>query len=374
MKPVVSREADAPVPGSGGNDKGSRSSHIRRSLDGSAEWLKTLRGSSPTDIVPIERLANPMRASFDQSRMVSNTPTAHRLTFWQAFGLLGPPMLLFLFISIVWTGWLIIMTLAPNETANYLMNTGGYDDGQFWLLVDQDTGIKFARIVGLGLIEVGYLYILVKMLVWRTAPAPFTAKTGGIRKASIEDKKWAPPAQRKQMSISEFWQELTGINGSYRKCWNLTHKLVDLISQFVLLSNYLEKGFPELHSALTEILVDSIFDLVATIVYPILVLIYCYHNFHFDHNVFRIYTQVLPPGSFEIIARLFADPAQVELFRINYNSLRDQTPLLLVIHLLMNLSFWHRFMGVIEEMMRTNRSTRRNSASICTLRNPEFSN
>eukprot|EP00644_Phytophthora_capsici_P007102 jgi/Phyca11/112377/e_gw1.22.629.1 len=126
--------------------------------------------------------------------MVSNTPTAHRLTFWQAFGLLGPPMLLFLFISIVWTGWLIIMTLAPNETANYLMNTGGYDDGQFWLLVDQDTGIKFARIVGLGLIEVGYLYILVKML-------------------------WAPPAQRKQMSISEFWQELTGINGSYRKCW-----------------------------------------------------------------------------------------------------------------------------------------------------------
>ncbi|KAL3657656.1 hypothetical protein V7S43_017458 [Phytophthora oleae] len=379
MKPAVSPEADVPVPEPGVDDTGSRSSHIRRTLDGSAEWLKTLRGPSPSDIVPLERLSNPMRASFDQPRIVSNTPTAHRLSFWQAFGLLGLPMLLFLFISIAWTAWLIIMTLAPNETANYLMNTGDYDDGQFWLLVDQDAGIKFARMFGLMLVEVGYLHILVKMLVWRTVPAPFAAKAGGIRKASIEDKKCVLPAHRKRMTIPEFWQELTGINGSYRKYWNLTHKVADLTSQFVLLSNYLEKGFPgvlvygwaafiscnclscvqnillDRYSALIEILVDSIFDLIATIVYPLLVLIYCYYNFHFDHNVFRTYTQVLPPGSFEIIARLFADPAQVELFRINFNSLRDQTPLLLVIHLLMNLSFWHRFKGIIEVMVRTNR-------------------
>ncbi|KAG2927111.1 hypothetical protein PC115_g7654 [Phytophthora cactorum] len=152
---------------------------------------------------------------------------------------------------------------------------------------------------------------------------------------------------------------MAGINGSYRKFWNLAHKTADLITQSVLLSNYLEQGFPdelvygwavfissnclscvlnvlfEKHSALTEILVDSIFDLIATIVFPILILMYCYHNFQFDHNVFH--------------------PAQVELFRVNFNSLRDQTPLLFVIHLLMNLSFWHRFKGVTEVMMRTNR-------------------
>ncbi|KAG3254659.1 hypothetical protein PI124_g776 [Phytophthora idaei] len=260
-------------------------------------------------------------------------------------------MLLFLLMSIVWTAWLIVLTLAPNETANFLMSTGDYDDGQFWLLAEQEIGIKFARIVGLMLAEVGYLHIMVKMLVWRTVPAPSAPKVGRIRKASIEDKKF----------------------------WNVAHKTADLITQSVLLSNYLEQGFPdelvyswavfispnclscvlnvlfEKHSALTEILVDSIFDLIVTIVFPILILMYCYHNFQFDHNVFRTYVQVLPLGSFEIIARLFADPAQVELFRVNFNSLRDQTPLLLVIHLLMNLSFWYRFKGVTEVMMRTNR-------------------
>lgn len=101
--------------------------------------------------------------------------------------------------------------------------------------------------------------------------------------------------------------------------------------------------------------VRNSFDLIATIVYPILVLVYCYYNFQFDHEVFRTYVQVLPAGSFEIIARLFADPAEVELFRVNFNSLRDQTPLLLVIHLLMNWSFWHRFKAVVEVLVRTNR-------------------
>ncbi|KAE9045497.1 hypothetical protein PR001_g4948 [Phytophthora rubi] len=320
-----------------------------------------------------------MSASFVRPRKVPNSPTAHRLTFWQAFGLLGIPMLLFLLISIVWTAWLIIMTLAPNETANYLMNTGDYDDGQFWLLLDQDIGIKLVRIFGLSAIEVGYFHILVKMLFWRTIPAPIAAKVGGIRRANTEDKKSAVLVRRKSNNLTKFWEELTEINGTYRKIWNLVHKVADLTTQVVLLSNYLEKGFPDVlvygwaafisanclscvhnilldkHSALAEILVDSIFDLIATIVYPILVLVYCYDNFQFDHDVFRTYVEVLPPGSFEIIARLFADPAEVELFRVNFNSLRDQTPLLLLIHLLMNWSFLNRFKAVVEVLVRTNR-------------------
>ncbi|KAG6577843.1 uncharacterized protein IUM83_16792 [Phytophthora cinnamomi] len=252
-----------------------------------------------------------MSASFDRPRKVSNTPTAYGLSFWQAFGLLGIPMLLFLFISIVWTAWLIVMTLAPNETANYLMNTGDYDDGQFWLLLDQEIGIKLVRIFGLSVVEVGYFHILVKMLVWRTTPAPFAAKAGAVRKASVEGKKGTVAVRWKSTTASEFWEELTGINGSYRKFWNLMHKIADLTTQIVLLGNYLEKGFPDVlvygwaafisanclscvhnillnkHTALAEILADSIFDLIATIVYPILVLIYCYYNFHFDRKVFR---------------------------------------------------------------------------------------
>ncbi|KAG6958941.1 hypothetical protein JG687_00009066 [Phytophthora cactorum] len=128
-------------------------------------------------------------------------------------------MLLFLLMSIVWTAWLIVLTLAPNETANFLMSTGDYDDGQFWLLAEQEIGIKFARIVGLMLAEVGYLHIMVKMLVWRTVPAPSAAKVGRIRKASIEDKKVILPTRRRSITLEGFLYELTGINGSYRKFW-----------------------------------------------------------------------------------------------------------------------------------------------------------
>ncbi|KAF1794893.1 hypothetical protein GQ600_12141 [Phytophthora cactorum] len=117
-------------------------------------------------------------------------------------------MLLFLLMSIVWTAWLIILTLAPNETANFLMNTGDYYDGQFWLLAEQEIGIKFARIVGLMLAEVGYLHIMVKMLVWRTVPAPSAAKVGRIRKASIEDKKVILPTRRRSITLEGFLYEL----------------------------------------------------------------------------------------------------------------------------------------------------------------------
>ncbi|KAI9990040.1 hypothetical protein PInf_020346 [Phytophthora infestans] len=348
-----------------------------KQLERSRSKFKRFAVKYEREIEQRDRRIEELQSSSHASEGV-NKSSSQRLSFWQVFGVFGIPMLLFLVMSILWTAWLIILTLAPNETANYLMHTGDYDDGHFWLLAEQELWIKLSRIAGLVLAVVGYLHIMVKMLVCRTVPASFAVKTGGIRKASIENKKVVLPTRRRSITLEGVWNELTGINGSYRKFWNLAHKTADLITQFILLSSHLEQGFPNTlvygwaafiscnclscvlnillskFSALTEILVDSMFDLIATIVYPVFTLIYCYHNFQFDHEVFRTYVQVLPPGSFEIIARLFADPAQVELFRVNFNSLRDQTPLLLVIHLLMNLSFWHRFKGVTEVMMRTN--------------------
>ncbi|KAE8987494.1 hypothetical protein PF005_g20444 [Phytophthora fragariae] len=276
-----------------------------------------------------------MSASFVRPRKVPNSPTAHRLTFWQAFGLLGIPMLLFLLISIVWTAWLIIMTLAPNETATYLMNTGDYDDGQFWLLLDQDIGIKLVRIFGLSAIEVGYFHILVKMLFWRTIPAPIAAKVGGIRRANTEDKKSAVLVRRKSNNLTKFWEELTEINGTYRKIWNLVHKVADLTTQVVLLSNYLEKGFP-------DVLVDGWAAFISANCLS------CVHNILLDKH------SALAEILVDSISTTMCS-AQVELFRVNFNSPRDQTPLLLLIHLLMNWSFLNRFKAVVEVLVRTNR-------------------
>ncbi|GMF35120.1 unnamed protein product [Phytophthora lilii] len=225
LMPVNCNQTSSYYANSNWSDLGANSSDSQRSMNA--------KSSSPNDIVPLDQLSNLMSVSFHRPKQVSNPSTVHRLSFWQAFGLLGIPMVLFLFVSIAWTAWLVIMTLAPNETANYLMNTGEYDDGQFWLLVEQDAGLKFARVSGLFLVEVGYLHLAVTMLVCRTVSTPFAPRAGGVRKASIEDNKITAPTRRESVALAGFWRELTGINGSYRKYWVrwicIRHKMIAII-------------------------------------------------------------------------------------------------------------------------------------------------
>ncbi|TYZ65272.1 hypothetical protein PybrP1_013052 [[Pythium] brassicae (nom. inval.)] len=75
-----------------------------------------------------------------------------------------------------------------------------------------------------------------------------------------------------------------------------------------------------------------------------------YYNFHFDRKVFRATLALSPPGSFERHARMSADPAQVTLFLINFNSLRIQSVLGFLIRIGMNLTFAYRLKRIIEVM------------------------
>ncbi|KAH7480026.1 uncharacterized protein KRP23_6809 [Phytophthora ramorum] len=106
-------------------------------------------------------------------------------------------------------------------------------------------------------------------------------------------------------------------------------------------------------SALNEILVDSLFDMFAAVLYPILVLFYSANSFDFDRELFSINVEVLPAGSFECNARLFADPAERALFITSLNSLRILTFADLVLRLSMNFSFCLRFITVINLMVET---------------------
>jgi hypothetical protein len=89
------------------------------------------------------------------------------------------------------------------------------------------------------------------------------------------------------------------------------------------------------------------FDLAAAVLYPIAVLLYCYYNFSFDREVYLVNAEILPPGNFERYARMLADPAEVALFLINFNSLRIGGALDFALGIGMNLSFCYRFVRVI---------------------------
>jgi hypothetical protein len=94
-------------------------------------------------------------------------------------------------------------------------------------------------------------------------------------------------------------------------------------------------------------------------VYPILVLVYCYCTFNFDHAVFKTYLEKLPPSSFEHQARVFADPAEVALFRLSFDSLRIHTLLELALRIGMNLSFCYRFKRIGDDLVSSQHRTKR---------------
>ncbi|RLN70304.1 hypothetical protein BBJ28_00015638, partial [Nothophytophthora sp. Chile5] len=196
-----------------------------------------------------------------------------RLTFYQAFGVLGVPLLALLLISITWTTWLIWLTLAPNQAANFLMHTGDYDNGQFWLIVERGAVIKWLSTAGFVLVDACYVVVLVKVLAFRRLAA---------RTSEGKDESRASRA----------------------------------------------------------------FDFVAAVLYPIGVLGYCYSHFNFDRAVYLVNAEVLADGNFERFARMLADPAEVALFLLNFDSLRIQGALDFTLIIGMNLSFCYRFSRV----------------------------
>lgn len=82
--------------------------------------------------------------------------------------------------------------------------------------------------------------------------------------------------------------------------------------------------------------------------FPIVVLAFCYTHFTFDRALVLLNMKVLPVGSFDTHARALTDPAEIALFRVNFDMIRIETVTQLVLHVGMNLSFCYRFKRVVE--------------------------
>ncbi|KAG1712598.1 hypothetical protein DVH05_000340 [Phytophthora capsici] len=288
------------------------------------------------------------------------------LSFSEAFGILGIPMLLVLVVCIFWTAWLIFVELAPNKAANMLMNTDPYDNGEFWLITDPNPNMTVAGAIGLALVSVYYVAVTIRMLFWRNklVTSDFRSHPEPLSTSYI--------AKCLGCSlIRARWSELTSFGGKNRKKWNAFLKLIDLVIEITALHQLLQSGSPigitysfatfialnslscvvnvitDRFSALTEVFIDSIFDLCAAVVFPIGTLVYCYYNFDFDRQVYLTYLEKLPPGSFEHLARSFADPSEIALFRVCFDSLRISSVLDFVLRISMNLTFCYRFERVM---------------------------
>lgn len=174
-----------------------------------------------------------------------------------------------LFVAIVatsWTIWLIILTIDPNATANYLMDTSKFDDGSFWLIIDPEPVLMTVSVCGLTAVALGYLHVLAKMTIRRQSHVKWALFK---KKESWIQHLWSHSSLKKIVErswIVSACVELTGFNGRYRKLWvrdfwynqssgrsevlispccqNMCLKVADLIVQTVALVQLLENGIP----------------------------------------------------------------------------------------------------------------------------------
>ncbi|GMF20078.1 unnamed protein product [Phytophthora lilii] len=216
------------------------------------------------------------------------------VSFKDAFGVLGLPMIVVALVCILWTAWLIVLTIAPNKTANYLMGTGGYDDGQFWLIPEELTALQILSVTGLSL-------MLSELL---EAGTP--------------------------VHLSFGFAIFTALNALFCAVEIISHR----------------------YTAFAEILFDSLFDLCTAVLFPIALLMYSAKSFDFDHAVFQINMDLLPVGSFERRARMFANPTEIERFRVSFDSLRIRTVSDFFLRIGMNIGFSYRFKRVVEVLIQ----------------------
>lgn len=147
------------------------------------------------------------------------------LEFSHAFGLFGPPMVAVMLVCIAWTTWEIALTLKPNQTANFLMNTADYDNGYFWQIVDPTTPLKCLAVAGLIVIDLSYVLVLGNMTVWRGKQWRITdalkAKLRIRTHSSFSRSRhtWTRQFSCGCLKVVAFWGDLTSISGRNRKVW-----------------------------------------------------------------------------------------------------------------------------------------------------------
>lgn len=95
------------------------------------------------------------------------------------------------------------------------------------------------------------------------------------------------------------------------------------------------------------------FDLFFAVFAPFVVLAYAYANFHLDQDEFRTRQETLTAGTFGRIARLFADPVEIAVFRLGFENLQLLTLERIFIKAFLNVSGlikWQQIIAYLESI------------------------
>ncbi|RLN54064.1 hypothetical protein BBJ28_00023570 [Nothophytophthora sp. Chile5] len=180
----------------------------------------------------------------------------------------------------------------------------------------------------------------------------------------------------------------TSMEGAYHHYYDAMLDFPKLIFQTMSLTTYLSKGFPlplicfyalplgfnwlvsfyrfQRNAPDPALIVARsfyLFDLFFAVFAPVVMLLYSYYNFSMDRKRFATREETLTPGSFDRIARLFADPIEVELFLSSFANLQITEAYYLVVKSFLNLLGIFKWKKVITHLILAKRSRQRDGGN-----------
>ncbi|KAG7378102.1 hypothetical protein PHYPSEUDO_010556 [Phytophthora pseudosyringae] len=307
------------------------------------------------------------------------------------------------FSCILWTLWLLLLTIKPNDTVNWIMKTENFDNGTFWLMVDPSTAMIWFSAGGLSVVGMAYAFVLYNLVRRRNrvTGAPhwslsrrFDAVTASLRREIIAR------SQHGSRLNTFFGQSVTLLmqdNSHAVQIIRVWVKFADLAIESAILYQILEAGspvvlvvalsaiigmsalscammmlVPDTKSGITEVVVDLFFDFLVVVVYPLLGIAYCLSTFSLDRRKIAISLDIFPVGWFERNASVISNPVQTDVI---YKALKSLQMLSLVDFCLrvgVHLVFSYRLYRVAELIQETRHKPfrlypKRHFSSIATL-------
>ncbi|POM62721.1 hypothetical protein PHPALM_28085 [Phytophthora palmivora] len=285
-------------------------------------------------------------------------------TQWHQSLIFFTALLVILAVCLGWTCWLLLLTVAPNEAINYIMQTKDLDNGSFWLLVEPTPSLRVLSVVGLSIVALGYCYIGAMLLDWgrqrilattQNSPAvdhlqsALQEPKSSLRLEHVKTRHstnsissihpvQSAPQQTKahsKMKLSLRWPGLWCTDSETPKFAHIGMKVVDLMLQQFTLYQILEAGFPlPLVISCTVMVVWNalaVFALMFSPVAPsqigeaVVDSIYCLATFDFDRATQKLMADLFPHWSFQNAARLHANPEQTTKIFKSLQGLRFQS-------------------------------------------------
>ncbi|DBA00530.1 TPA: hypothetical protein N0F65_006434 [Lagenidium giganteum] len=316
----------------------------------------------------------------------SPTHTLRRPGFFDHFGWLGLPMVLMLLMCSIWSFILAFVQIHPTDTANYIMNTASFSDGEFWLLPHVPKGVAIASAVLLSVFGTGYLALVAMMILPSTAatfqryrrvkqPMVLSSASSFRFRRARNSIAVARVPRRSELAMVVAAHRLFGPHGKYAQLLTAALDLPKLVFQSVVLVSYLQNGFPlpliifylvmlcinwyitsYRHYRLNKdpdyiaARLLYLFDLFFAVFSPLVVLIYAASTFEFDRAGFQVRFDTLNLGSYERKANLFADPTQTSRFRFAFHSLQYTSASSLIGKSALNLLSiykWHKVLAIL---------------------------